>query len=133
MGAKAPTTNLPVSGLKASEKVFGKTDRKAKEIERLNNEIKKLDEESKNIKQKMNNVNAKLMNLEKDLKESKLGDTSKLKLLLEKSENSDKLITALKQEITRLKKAKENMILEEEKNPKPKKIETVLVIFLYFY
>lgn len=106
MGKVSGVSGLPTPGIKASEKVFGKTDRKAKEIEKLNADIQKVDEDTKTIKQKLTATNSRLENLDKELKELKIGDVSKAKILLEKSANADKLIEALKQEVARLKKLK---------------------------
>ena len=131
-GTPVTAQNFPTSGLKASDKVFGKTDRKAKEIEKLTGDIKKTDDEIKSVKQKMTAVTTKLSSLEKDLKEAKLGDAYKAKLLIEKSENADKLISALKQEVVKLKKTKESTKGDHEEIVKPSayvilELETILI------
>ncbi len=95
-------------GTKASEKVFGKTNRKAMEIEQLTAELKKVEEETKTLKQKYAAACARLTNLDREVKEMKVGDVQRMKLLLEKSENDDRLIGALKDEIQRLRKMKES-------------------------
>ena len=113
-GKASGKPNLPTQGLKASEKVFGKTDRKAQENQQLNSEIEKIEQESKTIQKKLEAANNRVENLDKELKGSKLGDVSKTKILLDKSANADKLIGALKQELNRLKKIKSEVQVTEK-------------------
>ena len=61
-----------------------------------------------------------LESLEKELKELKIEDASKARILLEKSANADRLIEALKQEIARLKKIKVERAQEPDSPPKDK-------------
>jgi chromosome segregation ATPase len=63
-----------------------------KEIENKKNEIKKLNDMNSKLKSRKNV-------LEKELKDQKEQLTDKIKILLEKSDNDEKLITAMKNEL----------------------------------
>ena len=67
-------------------------DNLSKEIENKKNEIKKLNDMNSKLKSRKNV-------LEKELKDQKEQLTDKIKILLEKSDNDEKLITAMKNEL----------------------------------
>lgn len=70
-----------------------------KEKEKLNFEIEKLKEENSKITTDFNRVKIRKEVLEKEIKTQKEDLTSKIKILLEKSDNDEKLIAALNREL----------------------------------
>eukprot|EP00831_Metopus_contortus_P076580 TRINITY_DN7078_c0_g1_i4.p1 TRINITY_DN7078_c0_g1~~TRINITY_DN7078_c0_g1_i4.p1 ORF type:complete len:230 (+),score=30.74 TRINITY_DN7078_c0_g1_i4:92-781(+) len=84
------------------KKTVGETEMKRKEIEKLTKELKDKEEEYKAMKMKYSAATARVATLEKESKDVKGGDVKKMKVLIEKSENDDRLIEALRSEITKL-------------------------------
>jgi len=70
-----------------------------REKERLNTEVEKLKEENSKITIDYNRVKLRKEALEKEVKQQKEDLTSKIKILLEKSDNDEKLILALNREL----------------------------------
>ncbi len=70
-----------------------------KEKEKLNFEIDKLKEENLKINTDYNRIKIRKEGLEKEVKSQKEDLTSKIKILLEKSDNDEKLIAALNREL----------------------------------
>jgi hypothetical protein len=70
-----------------------------REKEKLNSEIDKLKEENTKTTTDLNRVKIRKEALEKDVKQQKEDLTSKIKILLEKSDNDEKLILALNREL----------------------------------
>lgn len=62
----------------------------------------------KTLKQKFSTVSAKLESMDRGVKGLKGNDVQKMKVLIEKSENDDRLIEALKQEVGKLRKQAES-------------------------
>ena len=79
---------------------------KAKEMETLRLDFNMKDDELQQLKKKFSAANARKDTLEVQLKEIKQTFQSKIQILIEKTENDDKLIAMLKQEIARLEQNK---------------------------
>ena len=79
---------------------------KAKEMETLRLDLNMKDDELQQLKKKFSAANARKDTLEVQLKEIKQTFQSKIQILIEKTENDDKLIAMLKQEIARLEQNK---------------------------
>lgn len=75
---------------------------KAKELEALRLEVNMKDDEIQQLKKKFSAANARKDTLEVQIKEIKQTFQSKIQILIDKTENDDKLIVMLKQEIARL-------------------------------
>ena len=75
---------------------------KAKELEALRLDVTMKDDEIQQLKKKFSAANARKDTLEVQIKEIKQTFQSKIQILIEKTENDDKLIVMLKQEIARL-------------------------------
>ena len=100
----ASTSTMSISSV-TSTKTTGETEKKRKEIEQLKEELKAKEEELKNLKLKYSAATSRVTSFDKEIKEAKGTDSGKLKVINEKSENDNKLIEALKAEITKLKKS----------------------------
>ena len=75
---------------------------KAKELEALRLDGHMKDDEIQQLKKKFSAANARKDTLEVQIKEIKQTFQSKIQILIDKTENDDKLIVMLKQEIARL-------------------------------
>lgn len=75
---------------------------KAKELEALQLDVNMKDDEIQQLKKKFSAANARKDTLEVQIKEIKQTFQSKIQILIDKTENDDKLIVILKQEIARL-------------------------------
>ncbi len=75
---------------------------KAKELEALRLDVNMKDDEIQQLKKKFSAANARKDTLEVQIKEIKQTFQSKIQILIDKTENDDKLIVMLKQEIARL-------------------------------
>ena len=75
---------------------------KAKELEALRLDVNMKDDEIQQLKKKFSDANARKDTLEVQIKEIKQTFQSKIQILIDKTENDDKLIVMLKQEIARL-------------------------------
>jgi len=84
---------------------MGETEKKRKEIENLTKELAQKEEEMKNLKLKYAAATSRVVSIEKEIKENRASDPTKIKVILEKSENDNRLIDALKAEITKLQKS----------------------------
>jgi len=80
------------------------TDKKRKEIEELKSLLKQKEEEFKNLKMKYAAATSRATSLDKEIKGLKAADNSKLKVVIDKSDNDNKLIELLKAEVNKLKK-----------------------------
>lgn len=90
----------------AERKITKIGEKKKEDIDRLKYTIEEQKEEIKEMKQKYSGAVARRDTLETQLKTIKTDFGSKIKMLLDKTENDDKLITMLKQEISRLENVK---------------------------
>ncbi len=79
---------------------------KAKELEALRLDVNLKDDEIQQLKKKFSAANARKDTLEVQIKEIKQTFQSKIQILIDKTENDDKLIVMLKQEIARLEQNK---------------------------
>lgn len=75
---------------------------KAKELEALRLDVNMKDDEIQQLKKKFSAANARKDTLEVQIKEIKQTFQSKIQILIDKTENDDRLIVMLKQEIARL-------------------------------
>ena len=75
---------------------------KAKELEALRLDVNMKDDEIQQLKKKFSAANTRKDTLEVQIKEIKQTFQSKIQILIDKTENDDKLIVMLKQEIARL-------------------------------
>lgn len=75
---------------------------KAKELEALRLDVNMKDDEIQQLKKKFSAANARKDTLEVQIKEIKQTFQSKIQILIDKTDNDDKLIVMLKQEIARL-------------------------------
>ena len=75
---------------------------KAKELETLRLDVNMKEDEIQQLKKKFSAANARKDTLEVQIKEIKQTFQSKIQILIDKTENDDKLIVMLKQEIARL-------------------------------
>ena len=75
---------------------------KLKEMDQLRLDMNMKEDELSQLKKKFSAANARKDTLEVQLKEIKQTFQSKIQILIEKTENDDKLIAMLKQEIGRL-------------------------------
>ena len=90
-----------------AEKNLTKLDqKKSKELEQLKKELDEKNDELNALKTKYKSVLARRDTLENQMKDVKVEYGSKMKILIEKTENDDKLIQMLKAEVKRLESAK---------------------------
>jgi|TARA_B110001450_G_C17560381_1_gene456509 chromosome segregation ATPase len=81
-------------------------DKKRDDVDKLKYQIEELNEEMKELKQKYKGAVSRRDTLENQMKTIKTDFGMKIKMLLDKTENDDKLIHMLKQEIARLENLK---------------------------
>ena len=81
-------------------------DKKREDVDKLKYQIEELNEELKELKQKYKGAVSRRDTLENQMKTVKTDFGMKIKMLLDKTENDDKLIHMLKQEIARLENLK---------------------------
>ena len=79
---------------------------RARELDKLKEELVETRDKHESLKEKYKGACARKTAVENEMKELKNLMQSKLKILLDKSENDDKLINALKEENSRLQKVK---------------------------
>lgn len=84
---------------------MGDAEKKRKEIEQLKGLLKRKEEEFKSLKLKYAAATSRAASLDKEIKGLKTADNSKLKVVVEKSENDNRLIELLKAEVNKLKKS----------------------------
>jgi hypothetical protein len=87
---------------KAEKNLNSMQGNKAKELEALRLDVNMKDDEIQQLKKKFSAANARKDTLEVQIKEIKQTFQSKIQILIDKTENDDKLIVMLKQEIARL-------------------------------
>lgn len=87
---------------KAEKNLNSMQGNKAKELEALRLDVNMKDDEIQQLKKKFSAANARKDTLEVQIKEIKQSFQSKIQILIDKTENDDKLIVMLKQEIARL-------------------------------
>lgn len=87
---------------KAEKNLNSMQGNKAKELEALRLDVNMKDDEIQQLKKKFLAANARKDTLEVQIKEIKQTFQSKIQILIDKTENDDKLIVMLKQEIARL-------------------------------
>ena len=87
---------------KAEKNLNSLQGNKAKELEELRLDVNMKDDEIQQLKKKFSAANARKDTLEVQIKEIKQTFQSKIQILIDKTENDDKLIVMLKQEIARL-------------------------------
>ncbi len=87
---------------KAEKNLNSLQGNKAKELEALRLDVNMKDDEVQQLKKKFSAANARKDTLEVQIKEIKQTFQSKIQILIDKTENDDKLIVMLKQEIARL-------------------------------
>jgi phage shock protein A len=90
----------------AEKKIAKIGDKKKEDLEKLRYTIEEQQAELTEVKQKYKGAIARRDTLEKQLKTIKTEFGMKIKMLLDKTENDDKLIGMLKQEIARLENIK---------------------------
>jgi predicted RNase H-like nuclease (RuvC/YqgF family) len=91
---------------KAEKNLNSMHGNKAKELETLRLDVNMKDDEIQQLKKKFSAANARKDTLEVQIKEIKQTFQSKIQILIDKTENDDKLIIMLKQEIARLEQNK---------------------------
>lgn len=87
---------------KAEKNLNSMQGNKAKELEALRLDVNMKDDEIQQLKKKFSAANARKDTLEVQIKEIKQTFQSKIQILIDKTDNDDKLIVMLKQEIARL-------------------------------
>lgn len=90
----------------AERKITQIGEKKKEDVEKMKYTIEEQKEEIKELKQKYQGAVARRDTLETQMKTIKTDFGAKIKMLLDKTENDDKLIQVLKQEISRLENIK---------------------------
>lgn len=102
LGKKMEDTSQTVSTVR----VEGGADERRKEIMSLQEQLAKTKEELEASKKKAQGYSSRLVALEKEAKEIRETHKVQIKTLLDKTENDDRFIAELKNELDRVKKAK---------------------------
>jgi chromosome segregation ATPase len=102
----------------ASVKVEGSADERRKEIQSLQEALLKTREELETFKKRSQGYSSRLVALEKENKEIRETHKLQIKTLLDKTENDDRFISELKNELEKVKKAKGYTRLEPVNNNK---------------
>jgi len=89
--------------MRSSAGMPGKADDRRKEMEVLKSQVENMKNENDNLQTKTKAANVRKTVLEHDVKDIKVEYEKNKKILLEKSDNDDKYIQALKQEVEKLK------------------------------
>ncbi len=91
---------------KADKHLNNMQGNKARELEQLKDALAMKDDEIQQLRKKLSAATARRDTLDTQQKELKQTFQSKIQILIEKTENDDKLIAMLKQEIARLEATK---------------------------
>ena len=99
-----PLKSKAAVGARASAQVFGKTDRKAQELEALLTALQQKDRECSSLSAKVVTATARVRTLETHVRDFKGDDNARVRKLQEKSSSDERVIESLKAEIAKLHK-----------------------------
>lgn len=112
IGKKSEENVTPMMSVMKSE---GTADERRKEIQALQEELGRNRDELEKSKKKVQGTTSRMVALEKEAKELRETHRVQIKTLLDKTENDDKFIDELKNEIERIRKAK-GLVKQEPSN-----------------